>query len=541
MGIPAQDPKGYYTALGLDRSADLAAVKVAYRSRAKLLHPDHNPSPDAAAKFQHLNDAYQTLGDPGRRAAYDTEGDLVAGKKKGGGGRPETGRSSGGSKPGTRHPPPPPPPQQPTRTGHAIDFFPCSECGRISAQPRYIVFERVHRQGGKALREPVYGIFCPVCAERVGIRATMFTWIRGWWGLPMGPIYAIAAIVRNMFGGYLPKDANARVLLHQAKAFQVRGDQDIARAIAGQALKFCAAPDTLRDVTGLLTSLGNRPGSRLRRRWTRWGRGLLVQASPALGGFVILVGLLHAFGGSSSAPEAASARVDVGPVRSSPPVFPSAQPSEIEGTFHVAVPKLNVRNGPGAKFGITASLERFVTVEASRPTGRNDWVHIQAPGGITGYVASQFLAPGPGWQAQQQWCLDNRGAPVSNGTVLLASAKGPHRLVVRNTTDDDIVIKLRSPDNTTKLSLYVQARDLAQATEVPDGTFQVLIATGKDYSRACGVFLTEMRTVSYPNARTFQSKTETGQTVPSTVALTLRPPNSGYTPAQKVPEALFVD
>lgn len=54
--------KECYTALGLEKGADLAAVKRAYRRRAFELHPDLNPNnPEASRQFQLLNEAYVAL------------------------------------------------------------------------------------------------------------------------------------------------------------------------------------------------------------------------------------------------------------------------------------------------------------------------------------------------------------------------------------------------------------------------------------------------------------------------------------------------
>jgi peptidoglycan hydrolase-like protein with peptidoglycan-binding domain len=65
------DPKGYYACLGVEPWATADQIRAAYHRCAKLYHPDHNPSPQAKARFQAINEAYRTLGNPQQRAAYD--------------------------------------------------------------------------------------------------------------------------------------------------------------------------------------------------------------------------------------------------------------------------------------------------------------------------------------------------------------------------------------------------------------------------------------------------------------------------------------
>ena len=61
-----------YEILGLDRSADEAAIKAAYRKLAKRHHPDLHPGDKKAAeRFQELNNANDLLSDPERRARFD--------------------------------------------------------------------------------------------------------------------------------------------------------------------------------------------------------------------------------------------------------------------------------------------------------------------------------------------------------------------------------------------------------------------------------------------------------------------------------------
>ena len=65
----------YYELLGIQRGADDAAIKAAYRNRAKEHHPDrHNGCSDKEAQFKAINEAYDVLKDPQKRAAYDRFG-----------------------------------------------------------------------------------------------------------------------------------------------------------------------------------------------------------------------------------------------------------------------------------------------------------------------------------------------------------------------------------------------------------------------------------------------------------------------------------
>ena len=67
--------RDYYEVLGIDKNADDAAIKKAYRTLAKKYHPDVNPGDKTAEeKFKEINEAYSTLSDPQKRAQYDQFG-----------------------------------------------------------------------------------------------------------------------------------------------------------------------------------------------------------------------------------------------------------------------------------------------------------------------------------------------------------------------------------------------------------------------------------------------------------------------------------
>jgi curved DNA-binding protein len=68
--------KDYYKTIGVDRKASEDEIKRAYRKLALQYHPDRNPNDKQAEdKFKEVNEAYQVLSDPQKRAHYDQLGD----------------------------------------------------------------------------------------------------------------------------------------------------------------------------------------------------------------------------------------------------------------------------------------------------------------------------------------------------------------------------------------------------------------------------------------------------------------------------------
>lgn len=70
--------RDYYEVLGVDRSADEAAIKRAYRKLAKKYHPDTNAgNAQAEEKFKEVTEAYDVLGDEKKRKLYDKYGHVA--------------------------------------------------------------------------------------------------------------------------------------------------------------------------------------------------------------------------------------------------------------------------------------------------------------------------------------------------------------------------------------------------------------------------------------------------------------------------------
>ncbi|MGH9382163.1 MAG: DnaJ C-terminal domain-containing protein [Thermoanaerobaculia bacterium] len=66
--------KDYYKSLGVARDSSKEEIQRAYRKQARKYHPDVNRSPEAEARFKEINEAYEVLKDPEKRAKYDRFG-----------------------------------------------------------------------------------------------------------------------------------------------------------------------------------------------------------------------------------------------------------------------------------------------------------------------------------------------------------------------------------------------------------------------------------------------------------------------------------
>ncbi len=83
----ADEKRDYYEVLGIEKGADEASIKKAYRTLAKKYHPDMNPGDaEAEQKFKEVNEAYAVLSDAEKREKYDRYGHAAFDQTSGFGG-----------------------------------------------------------------------------------------------------------------------------------------------------------------------------------------------------------------------------------------------------------------------------------------------------------------------------------------------------------------------------------------------------------------------------------------------------------------------
>lgn len=87
-------PRTFYDVLMVSPHADQEVITVVYRHLAKRYHPDTHGSPDAEARMMEVNEAYDILSDPSKRARYD---EIIA--AEGGRTRPATPTTDGAARP----------------------------------------------------------------------------------------------------------------------------------------------------------------------------------------------------------------------------------------------------------------------------------------------------------------------------------------------------------------------------------------------------------------------------------------------------------
>jgi hypothetical protein len=221
-------PKNLYKVLEVDPEASPDVIEAAYRRLARRYHPDLNPSPDATAHMQALNDAYATLRDPARRAEYDAHLRAAAAAQA----RASAQRSSAAPK---SAPMPDYAAQAAARAAAARAAamasgtpVACQACGRSDATLRIAGFPYVMSFLVFTHRREERGVYCESCRREKMSSAKTSTAILGWWGIPWGLIHTLGALAASG-DGIQDSSLNADYLRWLGTYFLHTGNTDEAK------------------------------------------------------------------------------------------------------------------------------------------------------------------------------------------------------------------------------------------------------------------------------------------------------------------------
>ena len=400
-----KDPKDYYVALGVKEDADTDAIKTAYRNKAKRLHPDFNSSPIAAKQFHRLQEAYEILSDPGARATYDRSWKTSSKKSKPTEDAPPKSKAtktkanksaqqeSVKPKSNVNENPKTKPKPEPTS---APDQPVTCQCGLVTAQPRYIEFDLVWGRLTRVAKRSVSGVFCRSCADRAAIRASLITWLAGWWAWPNGPKETLNALLSNIRGGRKPPERNARLLMRQSRAFRARGEMELARNAAEQALTFASNSTLRRDVDSLLMSLSAHPSRTLKNRWAKPGWAPTLQLMP-LALIIAVVSMTITLNTPVSLTNlvnriVAERTIETPETEVSP--TPTAAQDVVGRLLRVTADTANLRTGPGANYQLINVLKKDAIVLATESDPSGEWLRVTVEDGVNGFMALSDLSSG---------------------------------------------------------------------------------------------------------------------------------------------------
>jgi len=177
--------ENYYEMLEVEHSASKEEIKAAYRRKIKDYHPDTHPGDEYALEMtQLINQAYNTLIDPVKRAEYDDLLGLYA--------RQEA--SPYYTQEGTVEP--------------EIPHYRCESCGKQDETLRVSVFLYIISLFIVTYKKPYVRILCSSCRTKNSVLANLASFLLGWWGFPFGIIYTLEALYKNMLGGIQPPENN---------------------------------------------------------------------------------------------------------------------------------------------------------------------------------------------------------------------------------------------------------------------------------------------------------------------------------------------
>jgi hypothetical protein len=311
-------------------------------------------------------------------------------------------------------------------------------------------------------------------------------------------------LYRNLLGGTQQADVNAQILGRQTLYFWDKGRPEFAAAAVDQALRFKITATLREHLSELKRALPPAPKAQFVDRWMLLrGWGFWVQLVPLFG--VVI-------------PALAPLTLTIWNNRADIMVG-----IEHQNLAHVGEVKSTVLAEPRATAPVVAAIRPFENFHVVADRETDGYERVVTSRGTVGFMPKSSIIYGDGMADLRGRCFPFGPAPLTNGMPLRQSRVGPHTLKTTNGLSSDAVVKLRDMAGNAVLSFYVAAGREVTIDRVPEGTFMIEFATGRDFSPVCGYFLSNMSSRRFVNAESFETQSRANSRYTSVLEITLNP------------------
>jgi len=234
----------YYEILGVAQTASAQEIKQAYRRLVKIYHPDRNPgNTEVIQRMVLINEAYNVIKDPVRRAQYDSLITLQT--------QPESQDFHT---------------TEPTEAQREITHYRCEQCNRQDSTLRLSIFISVISYFVLTQKQAHAHVLCSRCRIKHSLLSNLKVWLLGWWGFPWGPIYSIEALLKNLQGGEQPTKNNVALLSLLAYDFYTQNRYEECYKTLKASYKLWPDKETkeyMSQIEGIVPPSSRKPDNRM--------------------------------------------------------------------------------------------------------------------------------------------------------------------------------------------------------------------------------------------------------------------------------------
>ena len=205
-----------YAVLGVGAEASHVEIREAWLRLVRVFHPDNRPShPLSEEMVRRVNEAYETLRDPTRRAEHDRILRTISEEQI------QLDESLV---------------ERSFLASESMDFA-CERCGRVDSTLRFRSYVAVVGYLVSTWKNTYASVLCSKCWRIKQAASFMATAVLGWWGIPEGPVWTVSALRQNMDGCRGLSIHNVYLLDSLAGKFYRRMNYDEARRCIDERLK----------------------------------------------------------------------------------------------------------------------------------------------------------------------------------------------------------------------------------------------------------------------------------------------------------------